>query len=137
MKHVSKLLKPSLGSEEILSAARAQRILMQWPAIVGDSLAQRSRPDRFTRGTVWVAVTGSAWAQELRLMKERILEKLNEAAGEEHLFTNVRFGVRALPAMSDAAAANQSSEPAVLAHDTELSIAEIRRRRLEKRAREI
>ncbi len=60
-------------------------------------MAERSHPDRFGRGTLWVAVEGSAWAQELRMIKDKILERLDEAAGEQGLFTDVRFGVRALP----------------------------------------
>jgi hypothetical protein len=61
---------------------------------VGPLLAERSWPDRFSKGTVWVAVQGSAWAQELRMMKDVILERLAKRAGDDGLFKDVRFGVR-------------------------------------------
>ena len=108
--------------------ARAQRVLKEWPAIVGKAMAERSHPDRWERGTVWVAVEGSAWAQELRMIKDIILERLKEKAGESGLFLDVRFGVRPLPQKEEAEA-----EPvyAVVADDREsLSISEIAARRL-------
>lgn len=88
------MLRSALGRPEIVKAARAWRIMHRWPEIVGEGLAERSTPDRYDRGTVWVATRGSAWAQELRLMKETILERMNGMAGDR-LFTEVRFGVRA------------------------------------------
>jgi predicted nucleic acid-binding Zn ribbon protein len=131
VRKVDKLLKTALDSEEILQHSRAQKVLARWPEIVGEGLARRSWPDRFTRGTVWVAVSGSAWAQELRLMKESILERLNEKAAER-LFVNVRFGVRALPEPKAVEDPTPVEDP-TLSKDTELSIQEIARRRLAKR----
>jgi hypothetical protein len=130
LKKIDQMLPQALGHEEVLRAGRAQNALRQWPEIVGPLLAERSRPDRFDRGTVWVAVEGSAWAQELRMMKDLILERLNRAAGEP-LFTNVRFGVRPLPQESVAevdAPTDAPSEPTETPE--ELSIGEIARRRL-------
>ena len=97
MRRVRQVLPSALENSEVLRAARAQAAMRRWPEVVGVMLAERSHPDRFGRGTVWVAVEGSAWAQELRMMKDLILVRLNEVAGERNLFTDVRFGVRALP----------------------------------------
>jgi len=88
------MLKEAIGREEVLRAARAQTALRNWHQIVGPLLSERSRPDRFDHGTVWVAVEGSAWAQELRMIKPLILERLCNAAGEQGLFADLRFGVR-------------------------------------------
>lgn len=136
MKKLDRLVRPAINNDEIVQHSRAQKVLARWPEIVGEGLAKRSWPDRFTRGTVWVAVTGSAWAQELRLMKETIVVRLNEIAGE-NLFSNVRFGVRPLPIELDAATTEVLvEEDKPLARDTDLSIQEIVRRRLEKRKSE-
>ncbi len=97
MRRVSHLLPRALGQSEILRTARAQATLRSWDEIVGPGLASRSAPDRFDKGTVWVAVEGAAWAQELRMRKELILDRLQEQSGEPHLFTDIRFGVRPLP----------------------------------------
>jgi predicted nucleic acid-binding Zn ribbon protein len=89
------MLSPAVGREEVMRAAQAVKILRDWPEIVGEAMATRSHPDRYDRGTVWVAVQGSAWAQELRMQKDQILERL-ESRGKG-LFMDVRFGVRPLP----------------------------------------
>lgn len=125
------MLGGAVGQAEVLRAARAQRVLRDWPKIVGPSLAKRSHPERFDRGTVWIAVEGSAWAQELRMIKDVILDRLEQQAGEAGLFFDVRFGVRPLP--------GETPEPeekqvfAVVQDDREeLSIGEIAKRRLRK-----
>lgn len=116
----------------MLRAGRALAVLKHWNEIVGDFLGERSHPDRFDRGVVWVSVEGSAWAQEMRMLKEDILMKLNEKAGEQNLFVNVRFGVRPV---------NRSSvEPTEVVADNsqveDLSIREIAERRLRKLRKE-
>ncbi len=94
-------------------------------------MASRSRPERYEKGTVWVAVSGSAWAQELRMAKDTILERLDECAGEKGLFVDVRFGVRDI---SDRDSQTDSSldEEAYKEELAGLSIREIAEKRLAK-----
>ncbi len=94
MRKIGQMLPAAIEQAEVLRIARAQAILRHWPEVVGPLLAERSWPDRFSKGTVWVAVQGSAWAQELRMMKDVILERLAKRAGDDGLFKDVRFGVR-------------------------------------------
>jgi predicted nucleic acid-binding Zn ribbon protein len=92
---MSRLLGQAVNRSEVLRAAKAQKILRNWPDIVGEQMASRSQPDRYDRGTVWIAVNGSAWAQELRMASETILERLRVDSGDPTLFRSLRFGVRA------------------------------------------
>jgi len=94
MKKVGKMLKDAIGREEVPRAARAHAALRSWPQVVGKMLAERSAPDRYDKGTVWISVQGSAWAQELRMIKPVIIKKLSAIAEEEGLFLDLRFGVR-------------------------------------------
>lgn len=94
MRKLSQMLPDAVSKDEVLKAARAQKVLKDWANIVGPGLAERSYPDRYDHGTVWVAVEGSAWAQELRMGKETILQRLREKAREASLFQDLRFGVR-------------------------------------------
>lgn len=119
------MLSRAIERPEILRAARAGLALERWSEVVGPLLAERSRPDRYERGTVFVAVTGSAWAQELRMRREEIMDRLREIAGEPSLFINIRFGVRALPDPEFTV-----PEPVYEAPSEELSIREIAERRL-------
>lgn len=123
------MLSRAVGRDEVLRMARAQQVLRDWPEIVGEGLSQRSHPDRYGRGVVWVAVQGSAWAQELRMQKDTILRRLRERCGDSSLFTDVRFGVRPLPAL-EAPLLDSETPLASLDRGTDLTIREIAERRL-------
>jgi hypothetical protein len=47
-----------------------------WRRVVGLGVALRSRPLRIARGTLWVRVASSSWAQELSLLQQTIIERL-------------------------------------------------------------
>ncbi|MCC6404522.1 MAG: DUF721 domain-containing protein [Fimbriimonadaceae bacterium] len=95
MRQLSEVLPEALGRSDVLRAARALRVARRWESVVGQILAARSAPDRFDHGTLWVAVTTSVWAQEIRLRRESILQRLNEAAGERGLFQELRVTIQA------------------------------------------
>lgn len=124
------MIPAAIANDEVLRMTRAQAAMRRWPEVVGPLMAERSFPDRFGRGTVWVAVEGSAWAQELRMMKDVILKRLNDLSGESSLFKEVRFGVRPLPIRE--AAIKEETPPAEKEDIRELSIREIAERRLAK-----
>jgi len=128
VRKVQKILPAALDSE-LISLGKANSVMRRWEEVVGATLASRSCPDRYDRGVIWVAVEGSAWAQELRLMKHKILSKLSEFAGHPGLFTDIRFGVRKLPVREESPSAKVAEErtPA----EKELSITDIAKRRLE------
>ena len=58
--------------------AEVQRV---WPAAAGDAFASASEPVSERDGTVTVACTSAVWAQELDLLSERVLERLNGELG--------------------------------------------------------
>lgn len=130
MKKLGLVLPGAVDTKEALRAVRARRVFQRWPDIVGPEMATRSFPDRWDRGTLYVAVTGSAWAQELRLMREPILARLAEIAGDSQLFVQVRFGVRPLPDRTVEEPVSHEEEDARIASLRPLSIREIAARRL-------
>lgn len=83
----------ALEQKEVLRAARAQIAMKRWSEAVGMVLAERAVPERYERGTLWVAATGSAWAQEIALRRELILERMNDLAGEA-LFAELRVSAK-------------------------------------------
>ncbi len=97
MRKLEGYLPDAISASEVLKCARAQIVLRSWPLFVGDFLASKSYPERYDHGTVWISVEGSAWAQELRMQKTEILQRLAHEAGERDLFKDLRFGVRKLP----------------------------------------
>lgn len=89
MKIMADVLGDAIGRREVIRAARAQMLFKRWDEIVGQHLANNSKPDRFEHGVLWVSSTGSAWSQEIMLQKHLILERMNLMAGED-LFTDLR-----------------------------------------------
>lgn len=62
---------PALNDERRISG-------QLWQDVVGRRIAARSRPESIDRGTLFVTVASSSWAQELSLLSETILERLAE-----------------------------------------------------------
>jgi predicted nucleic acid-binding Zn ribbon protein len=136
MRKLSNMLRHAEIRDEVLKAARAQTVLRDWIAIVGPGLAAKSHPDRYERGTVWVAVESSAWAQELRMGKETILARLRDRSGESGLFQDVRFGVRPIVREQIVPEADLGIEEAHKANLRGLSIREIAEKRLKNWSQE-
>lgn len=67
------MLAQRLAPESVL--ADAQRA---WPDAVGAAIAERARPVSQRAGVLTVVCESSVWAQELDLMGEAILERLNQ-----------------------------------------------------------
>jgi predicted nucleic acid-binding Zn ribbon protein len=89
MRRLQDVMHDAIPQSEVLKRARAQLAFDRWPEVVGEGLARYSRPDRWDKGVLWIAVDGSAWAQELAIRKPLILERMNNFAGE-NLFIDIR-----------------------------------------------
>jgi predicted nucleic acid-binding Zn ribbon protein len=126
MKKLNQLLPDAIGRQEVLRASRAQSVLRSWATVVGPVLAERCQPDRYDNGTVWISVQGAAWAQEIRLMKPIILQRLNTLAGSM-IFHDLRCGVRP---SGDHLMPIEKAVIEVEEYDESLSIREIAERRL-------
>jgi predicted nucleic acid-binding Zn ribbon protein len=69
-----------------LTAALAPATLLAevqraWPDAAGEAFAPHSKPFRERDGEVFVACPEAVWAQELDLMSELVVERLNAALG--------------------------------------------------------
>ena len=58
--------------------AEVQRL---WPAAAGDAFAQASEPVSERDGVITVACASAVWAQELDLLSERVLDRLEAELG--------------------------------------------------------
>ena len=52
-----------------------------WDSAAGEAFAARCTPDGERDGVVTVACASAVWAQELDLLSERVVERLNERLG--------------------------------------------------------
>jgi predicted nucleic acid-binding Zn ribbon protein len=53
-----------------------------WPEACGEAIANASEPVAERQGRVTIACQSGAWAQELELMQETLLERLEQLVGE-------------------------------------------------------
>ncbi|TET47994.1 MAG: DUF721 domain-containing protein [Actinomycetota bacterium] len=75
---------------ELSKKLRVSNIFNHWEDIVGKQIAKKSKPERLLRKTLYVSVTTSIWANELSLMSEKLIEKINSFTGEDIVKT-IRF----------------------------------------------
>ncbi len=74
--------------ESVFAGTPAQKRLREakawqfWSEAVGDHIASKATPVAFREGTLTVRVSGSAWMQQLSMMKLDIISRLNCAIGE-------------------------------------------------------
>ena len=75
---------------EFSKKLKVSNIFNHWEDIVGPGIAKKSKPERLIRKTLYVSVTTSTWANELSLMSEKLIEKINSFTGEDVIKT-IRF----------------------------------------------
>jgi predicted nucleic acid-binding Zn ribbon protein len=66
-------------------ASTLARVQAVWEEAVGAMIAAEARPTAERDGVLTVACAAAVWAQELDLMAEVVLERLNAAMGSEHI----------------------------------------------------
>ena len=72
--------------------AGLRRVLARWPQLVGEAVAQHSRPTKIHRRVLQVAVSSAAWSQTLTFERSRILQNLHESLPEtQSTIRDMRF----------------------------------------------
>jgi len=78
---ISTLLESVFAGKPAQKRIRETKAWQFWEEAVGSHIASKATPVAFRDGTLTVRVTGSAWMQQLSLMKRDIISQLNEAIG--------------------------------------------------------
>lgn len=82
-------------------------IFPRWEELVGEQVANCTRPWKFEKTVLWIEVENSAWMQQLQYEKIGILERLNAALRFTRL-TDIRM---VLPKPSQNRFPDQKAEP--------------------------
>ncbi|NNF98455.1 MAG: DUF721 domain-containing protein [Desulfobacteraceae bacterium] len=64
----------------------------EWEGAVGRIIAENARPSAFKGDLLLVNVSNSTWLQQLRFLKQEMLQKLNDALGQESV-RDIRFKI--------------------------------------------
>lgn len=83
MKTIGSILRnyfKDLGIEKPLKRYQAIDI---WSEVVGMKLSEVTKPQRVTKGTMFVKVKNDTWRYEIEFHKQEIVHKLNQKLGDE------------------------------------------------------
>jgi predicted nucleic acid-binding Zn ribbon protein len=95
--HISGILAELLNKHRRESGGEMIRIRELWEDIVGVAIAQNAQPVAYQKKLLIVNVTSSVWTQQLQFLKEDILSRMREAAGDV-LVDDIKFRVGSLSA---------------------------------------
>jgi predicted nucleic acid-binding Zn ribbon protein len=70
---------------EVQPATPLARVQLAWPEAVGARIAAEARPVRERDGTVTVECRAATWAQELDLLHDDLLTRLNATLGSDQI----------------------------------------------------
>lgn len=73
---VKGILAKALAFKGLDKKVERYEFILHWREIVGDKIADVSKPEYISRRALIVTVTHSAWAQELAFQKQVLLQKL-------------------------------------------------------------
>lgn len=79
---ISALLESVFAGKPAQKRIREAKAWQFWEEAVGAHIAGKAAPVAFRDGTLTVRVSGSAWMQQLSLLKLDIISQLNSAIGE-------------------------------------------------------
>jgi predicted nucleic acid-binding Zn ribbon protein len=80
---VSGLIDRIFHGKPLEKRLREGRIWTVWDAAVGPQIASKARPVNFRDGVLTVMVSNAPWMQQLTFLKKGLIEKVNDALGEE------------------------------------------------------
>ena len=80
---IGSIIDSVVARMDINTKLKTSGIFNHWEEIVGKEIAKRSRPDKLVRKILYISVSTSIWANELSLMSEKLIKKINSFADEE------------------------------------------------------
>lgn len=82
MQPLSQILEELLAHYELKEPLERYRSLVIWPEVVGERIAKVTKPVNIQNGVLLVKVKSAVWRMELTLMKQQIIDRLNESLGK-------------------------------------------------------
>jgi len=93
---LSSILDAFLESLRIPHVAFLVALRKRWPEIAGTLVSRNATPLSLRNGVLTVVVRNHAWAQELRMSKIPMIERIRETVGERIPVSDIRFTVDTL-----------------------------------------
>jgi hypothetical protein len=89
---VGEVLRTVMQDRGLGAGGSLAKLMARWPASVGADIARHACPAMLKGGRLTVTVDSSAWMGQLSMLAPGIIEKVNEAIGED-LVKNLHFRI--------------------------------------------
>jgi predicted nucleic acid-binding Zn ribbon protein len=80
---IGEVIKEYLDEMNISRTLKEKRLVSQWEKLLGKAIAARTKQVTIKDRILYVHMTSSVARNELLMMRQAILEKMNEMAGEK------------------------------------------------------
>lgn len=110
MERLRSFLNQGLKELNAESVIEAGRVFALWSEIVGPGIAARALPRTLRQGVLFVEVSSAAWANELNLLKPKIMKAIEQKLGPGRV-RDVRWQVASTWRESKAHACEVASPP--------------------------
>ena len=117
---LSSILDAFLESLRIPHVAFLVSLRKRWPEIAGTLVSRNATPLSLRNGVLTVVVRNHAWAQELRMSRTTMLERIRETAGERIPVSDIRFAVGSLASAGEAETTLSDEPPIPAGPDPEV-----------------
>lgn len=82
---VGEVLRGLLADRGMARGLRLGRLVTAWEEVVGERLAEETRPVSLDEGGLVVAASGPGWAAQVRFLSEEIRRRTNRILGGEEV----------------------------------------------------
>lgn len=87
---ISDIIRDILKNRGWGAKVEEHKVFSVWGEVVGDRVAKNSAPKQINRGALVVITKNPTWTQQLTMMKEKIIKKLNKRLGDD-IVKEIRF----------------------------------------------
>jgi len=89
-KSITEILPGVIRSLGLKKKSEQLQVLREWGSIVGEEIFKRTKPVTVKKGVLKIMVDGSAWMNELQLLKPEILSRIEAKFGKGQI-KDIRF----------------------------------------------
>ena len=82
-KSMAEAIRAFLKESNLEKPLKERQLISSWESLLGKSIAKATREIYIKEGKLYVVLTSSVIRNELYMLQNEIIQKLNEAAGEE------------------------------------------------------
>ncbi len=92
MQDISSILDDYVSETDLGEKLKKFNIFNHWEEIVGKEIGRKARPQKLFREILYISVSDPGWANELSMMSEQLIKKINSYAGRD-IVSQLRFKI--------------------------------------------